>query len=367
MQNRATLDLDELLVDVRQMLSNEEAASQADSIREQEPFDWAAQNFTGEDVGPYEVTRRRKRQKKKRNRLLRFVGVLLVLLIILMAGTALFVRQPVAGTGGLGERRPGVSTILLAGTDADGMRTDTLMLLSMDMGSGKLSLVSIPRDTLVNGGYPVPKINAAYGWVGKGERGMEELMTRVSEIIGFSPDGYALVELPGFVDLVDCMGGVEFDVPIAMQYRDPAQNLVIDLAPGVQKLDGEQAMGLVRFRSGYALADLQRVSVQREFVSAAADQWATVESVTKIPQLLKWYKEYVTTDLTVRNFAWLGLGLLRADLSVVSMETMPGSGRTISGGSYYCLEPGDTAEMVNRLLNPYRRNVAAGDLKIRVG
>lgn len=125
----------------------------------------------------------------------------------------------------------------------DGTRTDTIMLLNVNSAANTVNLVSIPRDTFVSGGYNVPKINSAYGWAGKGEDGMQELMDRVTETIGFTPDGYLLVDLDSFIELVDLMGGVKFDVPMDMRYSDPAQNLTIDLTAGMQKLDGQQAMG----------------------------------------------------------------------------------------------------------------------------
>ena len=178
------------------------------------------------------------------------IAIALILAIVLVGAYAIFAEQPIGDGKTLGVRKDGVSTILLAGTDADGTRTDTIMLLNVDSVANTANLVSIPRDTFVSGGYNVPKINSAYGWAGKGEDGMQELMDRVTETIGFTPDGYLLVDLDSFVDLVDLMGGVKFDVPMDMRYSDPAQNLTIDLTAGMQKLDGQQAMGLVRFRHG---------------------------------------------------------------------------------------------------------------------
>lgn len=313
-----------------------------------------------EDLDEYELPR-----PKKKHRLRKFILTILILALLGVALMAVLARQPVAAEGTLGARKSGYSTILIAGTDADGTRTDTIMLLSIDSKNKTAGLVSIPRDTLVNGGYRVPKINGCYGWVGGGEDGMEELMTRVSESIGYRPDGYLLVDLDSFVNLVDIMGGVKFDVPVDMYYNDPAQNLYIDLKAGEQKLDGEQSMGLVRFRSGYAAADLQRVNVQREFVSAAAHQWLSPKAVMKIPQLLAWYASNVTTDMSVSNLTWLASKLMVCNTGEMTTDTLPGSATYISGGSYYVLNPYDIAELINRACNPYERDVTVGDLTIR--
>ena len=86
------------------------------------------------------------------------------------------------------------------------MRTDTLMLLSVSRPEKRLSLVSLPRDTLINGSYTVPKLNSVYAANNGGSEGIEMLLTRVAEVIGFRPDGYMLIELSAFVDLVDELG-----------------------------------------------------------------------------------------------------------------------------------------------------------------
>ena len=172
--------------------------------------------------------------------------------IVKITFVLLLAKQPKAEET-LGARRDGCSTILLAGTDKSGDRTDTVMLLSVDRSAKRLTLLSIPRDTKVNSTYTPHKINIAYGVNGKDQEGMEALMDYVTELVGFRPDGYVLIDLDVFVDLVDKMGGVKFDVPCDMDYSDPAQDLTIDLKAGMQRLNGEQAMGLVRFRSGYAM------------------------------------------------------------------------------------------------------------------
>ena len=91
--------------------------------------------------------------------------------------------------------------------------------------------------------------------------------------------------------LVDAIGGVEFDVPMRMYYTDPTQDLYIDLQPGLQTLDGEHAMQLVRFRKGYATQDLQRTEVQRDFLQALAKQCLKVSNLSKIGSFAKIFKD----------------------------------------------------------------------------
>ena len=305
-------------------------------------------------------------KKRKRHPVRALLLVLLTLVVASAAALLILARQP-ESENALGARRKGCSTILLAGTDQEGYRTDTMMLLSVDRENGKLSLVSIPRDTLVFCEYSVPKINSAYGWAGGGESGMKELMQRVTEIIGFEPDGYVLIDLAGFEKLIDCMGGVEFNVPMDMQYSDPTQGLQIDLKAGEQKLNGDEAMQLVRFRSGYAMADLDRVSVQRAFVSAALSQWLTPGKLVRLPGALKTLSQYTDSNLTAENYLWLAEAAAVCDMTDIRTQTLPGTATNLGGGSYYVLDAAGVAETVNACCNPYEQGIAVSDLSIRVG
>ena len=306
-------------------------------------------------------------KRKKRHGLRNFLIFLLVLTMALVA-VVVFVlpRQPRAELN-RDTRRDGVSTILLIGTDQGGARTDTLMLLTADRPGRRLSLVSIPRDTLVNGTYSVPKINSVYGANNGGAEGIEMLLTRVEQCVGFRPDGYILIRLDAFVDVVDALGGIRFDVPVDMFYNDPSQDLYIDLAQGLQTLSGQEAMGLVRFRSGYADADLGRVQVQRQFLSALIDQAVSLKGVVKSPLLLRIFLNSTETDLTAGNFLWLAETALLADRSNIQTATLPGSPRVIGDGAYYVLDPASVAQTVSTYCTPYERDVTIEDLEIRQG
>lgn len=306
---------------------------------------------------------RPKKGKKKKHRVLRFFGKLLLILFAIFALVLLMlhlVAQPPKGKG------PGVHledscTILLAGTDESGDRTDTIMLLNVNKSAGRISLMSIPRDTKVNSTYTPHSINLAYGVNGKGEEGMDSLMDYVSECIGFRPDGYVLIELDAFVDLVDLFGGVEFDVPMDMYYDDPAQDLHIALEAGLQHLDGEAAMGLVRYRYGYLDADITRVSVQRNFISAALGQWVSAGNIFKAPRALLTLTSNTTTDLSAANLVWLAEAVLACGTDDIFMTTVP-----FYFSEYYVIIDADSdyLDMINTYFNPYENAVIWEDLSI---
>ena len=124
--------------------------------REEQPRRHRAVPESGYDAEPP--------QKKKKHRFARGLGKLLLILLVLFAlviGVMLLLAKQPKAEETLGARRDGCSTILLAGTDKSGDRTDTVMLLSVDRSAKRLTLLSIPRDTKVNSTYTPHKINIA--------------------------------------------------------------------------------------------------------------------------------------------------------------------------------------------------------------
>lgn len=247
--------------------------------------------------------------------------------------------------------KDGVYNILICGTDEDGTRTDTIIVAHLDANTHTVALLSIPRDTPVYSGSGLMKINSVYG--GAGDSGMERLCSRLNELLGFPMDGYVLVDLTAFQKTVELVGGVEFDVPQDMYYSDPTQNLYIDLKAGRQTLNGEQAMGLVRYRKGYASQDIQRTKVQQEFLRALAKQCLSVSSLTKIKEFADIFSTYVTTDLSVGNMLYFAQALMQCDFDAMKTYTLEGEGAMINGVSYYPLYAGKLVSVVNEAFNPY--------------
>ena len=260
--------------------------------------------------------------------------------------------------------KEGFYNILIVGTDDDGSRTDTIMIARLDVKNHSVALMSIPRDTLIESAMPVPKINGAYSYAGKGEKGMNNLKSHLATLLGFEVDGYAMINLDAFVELVDLVDGVEFDVPMRMYYSDPSQDLYIDLQEGKQVLDGEHAMQLVRFRKGYATQDIQRTQVQQQFLKALAKKCLNVVNLTKIGEMADIFVKNVTTDLSVGNIAYFGQELLKCDFDQMFTYTLEGEGVTIDGLSYYALYLKNTLEAVNGYFNPYEAEITDANVTI---
>ena len=317
---------------------------------------------------PTEEKAPRKRRKKKHRilRLILHIPITLFGLVILAILLSVLLAKMPQTDQPIGPRKEGCCTILLCGTDLDGQRTDTMVLLYMDRTNKTTRLLSLPRDTMVNRDNPVPKLNGAY-WANGGDRGdtekgMDELLNYVKDLVGFRPDGYVLLDLNCFSDLVDAMGGVTFDVPVDMYYNDPSQDLKIDLKAGLQKLTGQEAMELVRFRSGYAMADLDRIKVQRDFLKSAISQWKSVLRLPRASYAVMLLLKNAETDLGYRNFCWLALTLIKGGASNFDSDTLPGEGKWVNGGAYYVEDRAEAAKLINEKYNPYETEIKAEDL-----
>ncbi len=262
-------------------------------------------------------------------------------------------------------RKEGVYTLLLAGLDDGNGNTDTMMVARLDTNSHSLDVVSLPRDTMVNASWDIRKLNAAYA-IGalNGGSGAESLCRHVGKLMGFEADSYAFVNLQAFVDVIDAMGGVDFEVPVAMDYEDLGQNLRIHLRPGYQHLDGYQAMGLCRFRSGYVNADLGRIEMQQQFLKACAEQFITLGNIPNVSKVVDILSKNLETDLSGGNIAWFLRQLLKCDSGNIRFHTAPSWETGMNGYSYTVLELDPWLEMVNTCLNPYQEAITAEDLDL---
>lgn len=351
--------------DLRRM---HEGGSAAPAPERSSPF-YAPEPFEPEPAPVCETPKKQKRKKqqkkKKKHGFLRFLLRLLLILLVLLllfAAVLLILQKMPQTEEPIGTRRKGCCTVLLAGTDESGMRTDTMMLLYIDRPQKQIRLLSLPRDTMVNRDNPVPKLNGAYYANGAEEVGMDYLMDYVKDLVGFRPDGYMLIDLNCFESLVNVMGGVKYDVPMDMYYNDPTQDLYIDLKQGMQHLNGEEAMWLVRFREGYVTADLQRMSVQRDFIKEALSQWKKPWKLVRLPAALPLLLDNTLTDLSWRNLSWLGYSVVLCGTGNLETDTLPGEGAYVNGGAYYVEDRSAAAALINEKYNPFETEITAYDL-----
>ena len=292
-------------------------------------------------------------------------ATVLLVLAAMVVGLLLFVgsffEMPVAEER-IGPRKENTAAVLLCGTDKDGTRTDTMMLVYLDGNENRVGLLSLPRDTLtITDSGKRAKLNSAYGRNGCGEEGMEWTLNYVQDIIGYRPDGYILVDMELVPKIVDLMGGV--DVHLDHHIRVHTDGVEVYVPAGDAHLNGEEVLATLRYRAGYSNADLGRVQVQRMVITECMKQWVNPLKLAKLPDALDLIQEESLTDLSVGNFLWIGKTIL-AGMGNMTSDTLPGYADMRGGASYFILYPEQVAELVSESYNPYTVDIDADDLDI---
>ena len=200
--------------------------------------------------------------------------------------------------------------ILLLGVskDIDSELTDTIMVASYNPKNQTATLLSIPRDTFIGknktSADSYDKINALY------QKGADKTLKAVNDITGLGIKYYAVIDNQALIDTVDAIGGVDFEVPIKMKYDDPTQDLHIDLEPGMQRINGEKAEQLLRFRHNnngssysaeYGDNDVGRMRTQREFIMETVRQTLQLKNIIKLGELMDIVYKNVDTNIKLSD------------------------------------------------------------------
>lgn len=231
------------------------------------------------------------------------------------------------------DTRSGTNRKLGGGADDGSARSDTAMIIHVYEGHKKASVVSIPRDTLIDrpactdtkgNTYRAAHgvmFNSAYS-----TGGAACAVKTVETLTGIRMDHYLEVDFAGFQKLIDKLGGVS--VTTTKDIDDPESHL--KLKAGTHRLNGEQALGLVRTRHGVGDgSDLGRIQLQQAFVKALVEQVKHIGVFTnpkKLYDLADTATKAVTTDSdlgSVNSLMSFAGGLKGIGASDMHMVTMP--------------------------------------------
>ncbi len=267
-------------------------------------------------------------------------------------------------------RRENFYTFLVMGRDNVGLNTDVIMLVSFDTANHKVAAVQIPRDTYIELDGESHKINSLYAVMTNRARaaGADNVVdTAMRGMIGVLEDAmntvidyYAIVNLTGFGNIVDILGGVEMYVPCDMVYDDPYQDLHINLREGQQTLNGAQAQQFIRYRAGYIQGDIGRVEAQKIFLSALVDRVKSSLNISTVTAIAKEVLSNMNTSLTVEDFIFFGREFLSVDTGMVTLITFPGTETRANGTSgawYYVMHRADFLTILNAYFNVFRADI----------
>jgi polyisoprenyl-teichoic acid--peptidoglycan teichoic acid transferase len=195
--------------------------------------------------------------------------------------------------------------VLLLGSDSrgeEGARTDTIMVAHYNSQSNNVKLISLMRDMYVSiPGYGKQKLNAAYSF-----GGTELLRQTIKTNFGLDIHHYAIVDFKGFEKAVDLLvpEGIEVDVPYQM-----SDGIGMTIEEGTQQLSGKELLGYVRFRQD-RLSDFGRVQRQQEVISKLKEEAVSLNSVTKLPDLLDLLHTHIDTNIDSPTLLAIGKDIL---------------------------------------------------------
>lgn len=257
-----------------------------------------------------------------------------------------------------------VNTLLL-GVDKDGYRTDVIIFAQLNIADGEVNMLQIPRDTYVSSGRGDHKINSAYGYNKE-----KQVFKEVGELLGVKVDKYVLIDTKGFRNLIDTIGGVDFEVPINMNYDDPYQDLHIHLEKGMQHLDGAKAEQFVRFRqnnngTGYALGDIERMQAQSAFIQATIDELFSLVNVFKINDLVKDFSSFVKTNFTLNEMLTYAPYVFSVEREKMYTHQLKGEARYIGAGSYFVADDDANEKIIEEHFTPSSETITRSELEIQ--
>ena len=212
---------------------------------------------------------------------------------------------------------PGYGPIGLKAKPCEGVdrygRTDTMMFVRIQ--PGRIDVISLPRDTLVNDRFGAHKLNSTFilgGKAGLSDAGISDLKSPLAEapfvqggtqafketietLLGVNVDYIALFNVELVAKVIDALGGVDVYLPEAMKYTDRAANLYIDIPAGNSHLNGQQAVGYLRFRHGVG-SDYARMDRGKAVIGQLLEKVKSPAVISAIPTLLSGLQNDVYTN-----------------------------------------------------------------------
>lgn len=197
-----------------------------------------------------------------------------------------------------------VFTVMVSGMDETGdpnvnSRSDVNMLLIVNPKINHVEMISFPRDSYV----PNPALgNISDKLTHTGNDGVENTMTAIEQVVGFDINFFVKVNFTSVVEMVDALGGVTVDVPVAFCEQNSERSFAEEdlqcLSVGEQHVDGEQALAFARHRKSEGVGDIGRTHAQQKVIMAMIQKVLTPSGATKVPELLDIIPKYVVTNIS---------------------------------------------------------------------
>ena len=353
--------------------------------------DGREQRFASDDIISREERERGRRRWPRR--LAVTFGILAVVIIGAFAWYRNWARAPETGQGGLNDygtpvpeetgvaavapenaanHRDGVYTFLISGIDVVGYHNDTNLVGMFDTVAGKLNIVSLPRDMLVNVNLNIKKINQPHAAAkNNSQDATQALLDTVADVLGYQVDMYAFVNIEAAADIVDAIGGVNFNIPFDMDWDAPDQDLYIHIKAGPQTLDGENFVNAMRFRMSndgshsYAGGDIERIKFQQQLLMALAQQLLQIGNVLNIGEIYSAVMDNTETNVSLGNIAYLLEQFMKLSSDDITFQTIPNRMDGMINGLNYVMPIIDEwLVMLNDYLNPFDQEITESNINM---
>ena len=242
--------------------------------------------------------------------------------------------------------------VLMVGVDVnennenpDFTRTDTIMLCKINAETGKVDLLSIPRDSRIKVRDEFTKANHAHAYGGMGVT-----LKSLRDFLGLDIDYYVEINYDALVDIVDGMGGLKYKVPkgISIDHGD------VHIRPGINDMDGMDVLWYLRTRKIYDNGDLGRVNAQQEFLKAIVNELVKKSKEISMTSLIETYFKDVKTNLPFSTMVEFANSMSNFSSDKFKTYTVPGEASMIDGISYYIPDYEATWDIVNKVFPKYK-------------
>ena len=258
-----------------------------------------------------------------------------------------------------------------------GNMTDSIMACRYDPKTQKAYMLSIPRDTFIGNSEAnattSDKINCVYNI----KKDPMNTVKAVNKVTGLNLKYYVFVDTKALTEIVDAIGGVEFDVPIDMEYDDTSKDntLHINLKKGTQKIDGNKAEQLLRFRHNndgssypkeYGDNDLGRMHTQRDFIKATLNQTIRANNIFKLNELLDIVNKHVKTNLSVSLIKDYIPYAVNFDTENLQSDMLPNESKKINEIWFVKVTDSEAEKLVNDMFFGGTKDTSNGEKYITV-
>ncbi len=244
----------------------------------------------------------------------------------------------------------GPENILFIGSDKrpgeQSSRADTLLVMRVDGGTKSISQLSIPRDSLVDiPGYGQGKVNSAYSYGGAALQ-----IKVVEQLTGIPIHHVVEMDFSGFPAIVDSLGGVDINVPSAIdsQYPQGLGWTQVHFNAGPQHMDGNRALVYVRVR--YSDDDFHRMARQQQFMQALEQKMTSPVNIIKMPLVAPTIIDNMVTDMSMTDLIGLGWDKFRTPAERNHKFVLAGNPKMIGGVDFVVLDESQNQQILNNFL-----------------